>query len=133
MWGYKHENARNPEGITVHADDAAVNVNFWLTPDSANLSPGSGGLRIYTQLANETLSFEEINGQPPGEMREKLMRAGAKTIDVPYKQNRMVMFDSSLYHETQPFQFSSERYDEKRINFTLLFGVRGVDAKHKFI
>ena len=26
-------------GINIHADFAAVNVNFWITPDEANLDP----------------------------------------------------------------------------------------------
>jgi hypothetical protein len=30
-----------------HADFAAVNVNIWLTPDSANLDPTSGGMDVY--------------------------------------------------------------------------------------
>jgi tetratricopeptide (TPR) repeat protein len=28
--------------IDVHADDAVVSVNFWMTPNEANLSPGAG-------------------------------------------------------------------------------------------
>jgi hypothetical protein len=102
----------------------------WMTDDSANLSPGGGGLRIYTLSANESHSFEEINAQAPVAMRENLRAAGAEIIDVPYKQNRMVMFDSSLYHETQPFQFSTKRYDEKRINFTLLYGALQCPPTH---
>lgn len=31
----------------VHADDARVNLNFWVTPDDANLDPTSGGLVVY--------------------------------------------------------------------------------------
>lgn len=35
------------EGISVHADSASVNLNFWVTPDDANLDPTSGGLVVY--------------------------------------------------------------------------------------
>ena len=35
------------DGIGVHADNAAVNLNFWVTPDDANLDPSSGGLVVY--------------------------------------------------------------------------------------
>ena len=31
-------------GIVAHADQAKVNVNFWLTPDEANLDPTNGRL-----------------------------------------------------------------------------------------
>jgi len=70
-------------------------------------------------------------------MRKRLKSLpGARVIDVPYKQNRMIMFDSALFHETQAFKFSEKRYDEKRINFTLLYGVRTDDpdgARNKFL
>ena len=34
-------------GLHVHADDALVNVNFWITPDEANLDPERGGLLVW--------------------------------------------------------------------------------------
>ena len=40
LWAYKYDSQR--PGINAHADDAAVNVNFWVTPNSANLDPDSG-------------------------------------------------------------------------------------------
>jgi hypothetical protein len=33
-------------GIGIHADFAAINVNFWITPDDANLDPKSGGIQL---------------------------------------------------------------------------------------
>ena len=36
---------------SVHADNAAVNMNLWLTPDDANLDPDGGGLIIYRTRA----------------------------------------------------------------------------------
>ncbi len=38
-WAFKHDSARR--GLNIHADAAAVNVNFWITPDEANLNPES--------------------------------------------------------------------------------------------
>ena len=35
----------------MHADAAAVNVNFWLTPDDANLDPDGGGLVVWDKEA----------------------------------------------------------------------------------
>ena len=35
------------DGIQVHADHATVNLNFWVTPDDANIDPSSGGLVVY--------------------------------------------------------------------------------------
>ena len=43
------------------------------------------------------------------------------SADVPYKANRMVLFDSDLLHETAPLRFK-KGYKNRRINVTLLFG-----------
>lgn len=49
-WGYKYESERL--GTHVHADFAAVNVNYWITPDEANLDPNTGGLVIWDKPAH---------------------------------------------------------------------------------
>lgn len=46
LWAYKYDS--DYTGISTHADQAAVNVNLWITPDDANLDPNSGGLVIFT-------------------------------------------------------------------------------------
>lgn len=46
LWAYKYDS--DYTGINLHADEAAVNVNIWLTPDEANLDPESGGLVVFT-------------------------------------------------------------------------------------
>jgi tetratricopeptide (TPR) repeat protein len=46
IWGFKC-GPTLPADATTHADFAAVNVNFWITPDDANTEPDSGGLTIY--------------------------------------------------------------------------------------
>ena len=38
-WAFKYDSQLT--GIPLHADFAAVNVNFWITPDEANLDPGA--------------------------------------------------------------------------------------------
>ena len=40
-WAFKGLAARAT--IDAHADDAAITINFWVTPDAANLKPGGGG------------------------------------------------------------------------------------------
>jgi hypothetical protein len=45
FWSFKYDSAL--EGTRVHADFAAINANFWITPDEANLDPHSGGLIIW--------------------------------------------------------------------------------------
>ncbi|HEX4410060.1 MAG TPA: tetratricopeptide repeat protein [Xanthobacteraceae bacterium] len=119
-WAFKYDSRL--KGINIHADFAAVNVNFWITPDDANLEPESGGLVIWDQPAPIDQPFEAINN--PGAAAEKfLQESGAKTVTVPHRANRAVIFDSDLYHKTDHIVFK-EGYLNRRINITLLFGRR---------
>ena len=58
-WAYKYDSRQT--GIRVHADFAAVNVNFWITPDSANLNSSNGGLIVYKEKAPLDWSFNLYN------------------------------------------------------------------------
>lgn len=119
LWCYKYDSQY--EGISVHADEAAVNLNIWLTPDDANLDPASGGLVVYTAKPPESATAEEYN-QRGGEYADELLRStGYANVTIPYRQNRIVVFDSALYHKTDSFKFK-EGYENRRINLTLLFG-----------
>ena len=41
---------------------------------------------------------------------------------VPYRENRAVIFDSALFHQTDVYQFR-RGYRSRRINLTLLYGM----------
>lgn len=116
MWAYKYDSRR--EGIGIHADGASVNVNFWITPDSANLEPETGGLLIYPERAPEDWDFRDYNQDT---QKAEAAVAGKKPIRVSYAQNRAVIFDSRLFHATDKFHFRDE-YLLRRINITLLYG-----------
>ena len=60
-WSFKQDNART--ALAMHADAAAVNVNFWLTPDEANLDPDHGGLIVWNREAPREWNFKEYNDQ----------------------------------------------------------------------
>jgi hypothetical protein len=109
-------------GIGVHADFAAVNVNFWITPDEANLDPEHGGLIIWDVAAPLDWDFMKYNAAE-GEIRNYLRDTAAKSIVVPYRANRAVIFDSDLFHETDHIRFR-EGYENRRINVTMLYGRR---------
>jgi len=120
MWAYKYDSQYS--GIGVHADVAAINVNFWITPDEANLEPGTGGLVIYTHDAPRTWSFKHFN-HDHARINAYLESVGAKKITVPYRANRAVIFDSDLFHATDSFRFR-EGYENRRVNVTMLYGTR---------
>ena len=120
-WAFKYDSALS--GIGVHADFAAVNVNFWITADDANLDPEHGGLVIWDKPAPLEWTFERYNNVDTSEVREFLTRSDARSVTVPYRANRAVIFDSDLFHETDRISFK-EGYQNRRINITLLYGLR---------
>jgi len=126
-WGFKYDSRH--KGINIHADFAAVNVNFWIAPEEANLDPQSGGLVIWDKPAPLEWTFEQYNNPNSGQMiRNLLAQAGAKSVTVPHRANRAVIFDSDLFHETDRIVFK-EGYVNRRINITMLYGRREKAAK----
>ncbi|HEX9466039.1 MAG TPA: tetratricopeptide repeat protein [Alphaproteobacteria bacterium] len=120
-WAFKYDSRLS--GIPMHADFAAVNVNFWITPDEANLDPNSGGLVVWDKEAPTDWDFTSYNANVGG-MREFLTSSGARPVRVPHRQNRVVIFNSDLFHETDRINFA-DGYENRRINITLLYGTRG--------
>lgn len=121
-WSFKHDSARR--GLGMHADAAAVNVNFWVTPDEANLDPESGGLLVWDKEAPQDWNFKEYNSQKNrGKIEAFLQASGAQMVRIPYRCNRAVIFNSDLFHETDDVKFKDE-YLSRRINITLLYGFR---------
>jgi Tfp pilus assembly protein PilF len=128
-WGFKYDSRLR--GINIHADFAAVNVNFWITPDEANLDPEGGGLVIWDKPAPLDWTFAQYNNPNAGVMiRDFLARSGAKSVTVPYRANRAVIFDSDLFHETDRITFK-EGYRNRRINITMLYGRRETAAERE--
>ena len=119
-WAFKYDSRLS--GIPMHADFAAVNVNFWITPDAANLDAARGGLVIWDKEAPADWDFGPYNSDERA-MRDFLAKSGAQPVRVPHRQNRMVVFNSDLFHETDKISFA-EGYENRRVNITLLYGTR---------
>ena len=129
LWAYK--SAQRHIGVPVHADEATVSFNFWITPDEANLDKDTGGLLIYPKETRKPQhwSFMESNGIDYVEQIQNHL-AQYEPTRIPYKQNRLVIFDSALFHKTDFFKFK-EGYKDRRINLTIMFGKEnGVRRKH---
>lgn len=120
IWAFKYDS--HLKGINIHADFAAVNVNFWITPDEANLDAGHGGLVLWDKAAPLDWDFDTFNGDSTA-TRAFLASNGAQAVTVPYRANRAVVFDSDLFHETDVIRFR-DGYLNRRINVTLLYGDR---------
>ena len=121
IWAYKYDSTQ--QAIRVHADEAAVNVNFWITPDDTNQDPESGGLIAHTRTAPLSWDFQKFNDDETT-IRNFLASGANEPVTVAHRQNRVVMFDSNALHESDVFHFG-DHYVDRRINVTMLFGQRG--------
>ncbi|HWX88658.1 MAG TPA: tetratricopeptide repeat protein, partial [Rhizomicrobium sp.] len=119
-WAFKYDSKL--DGIGIHADEAAVNVNFWITPDGANRNPEGGGLVIWDKAAPLEWDFAKFNADESAAY-DFLAKNSAKSVRVPYLANRAVIFDSNLFHKTDAIDFA-EGYENRRINITMLYGRR---------
>ncbi|CAN0344165.1 unnamed protein product, partial [Ectocarpus sp. 8 AP-2014] len=90
------------------ADTAEINLNIWLTDDSANLgsveTDDGGGLTVFHAKPPGDWGFQEFN-QEPDAIQAFLEANDAGNTSVPYRQNRALMFDSMLFHQSDPFRF----------------------------
>jgi tetratricopeptide (TPR) repeat protein len=110
-------------GIGVHADAAAISVNFWITPDSANMEPERGGLIVYRRLPPPDWRLTGYDADMAA-IRDFVREVDARdTVAVPYSENRAVLFDGDLFHESGAVRFRPG-YENHRINITLLYGRR---------
>lgn len=123
-WAFKY--ALGGSGTRPHADEAAININLWLTPDEARRPGPSGGLRVHDVAVSDDWSFDDYNREPAA-MQALIGARGRTSVDVPYRCNRAVIFDSRLIHETLPYDFRSA-YADRRLNLTLLYGDRPQSA-----
>jgi tetratricopeptide (TPR) repeat protein len=108
--------------IDAHADDGAVSVNFWVTPDAANLRPGGGGLAVCRVPPPAEWRLTGY-GADKEEIAAFMARHAGDTLIAPYRENRAVLFESRLFHRSDAPLFASG-YENRRINVTLLFGRR---------
>ena len=121
-WAFKYDSEL--QGLNLHADAAAVNVNFWITPDEANLDQTSGGLVVWDKEAPDEWDFHAYNNDSnKDKVRDFLERNHAQAVTVPHRQNRALIFNSNLFHETDTISFKDD-YEHRRINVTLLYGYR---------
>ena len=99
-----------------------MNVNFWVTPNEANLDPSTGGLIVHHVEAPLDWDFETFNNDST-EIYNVIEKQGRGQSIIPYRENRAVVFNSDLFHETDCFDFRPD-YQHRRINVTMLFGDR---------
>jgi hypothetical protein len=116
-WAFEYD-TRLP-GTDIHGDDADFSLNLWITPDSANLDPTTGGLVVWDKTAPSDWSFDDYNSG--GErVRQYLRDTNAESTIIPYRENRAVLFKGHLFHRTDDFTFAPG-FANRRRSLTFLF------------
>lgn len=116
-WSFMHQ--RNV-GLNVHADNGAVTVDVWMTPDEFNLAPEAGGIRFFDVKRDAEMLIHEFNTV---EWAEEYFKKHTKGMSetVTYRCNRAVLFDASTFHESDRVNFRQDSAHAYRINLSLLF------------
>jgi tetratricopeptide (TPR) repeat protein len=129
MWCYRYDS--RGDGVRAHNGDGSVTLNFWLTPDDANVADSEGGgLIMYDKTHPAGWDWAMINARKDDPVvREQIhdYLADANSFAIPYRCNRAALFHSTLFHKTDPFAFR-DRYVDRRLNITLLFGRRAEES-----
>ena len=105
------------DGITPHADPAATNINVWITPDHCVEDANKNGLIIYRKKAPADWSYKDYNENVP---KIRSLLEGADKQEIKYKCNRMMMFDSNRFHETNGVCMKEGEWN-RRMNVTFMF------------
>lgn len=117
-WSFKCDNTKH--GIEMHADFATVNVNFWISDETGNRNPETGGLLVWDVEAPRDWPFEDYNRNEAKAMHF-LKEQKANVQRIAHKTNRVLIFNSALFHKTDEIDFADE-YEKRRLNVTLLYG-----------
>lgn len=123
MWAYKIDGGSHQPALSVHGDEANVNLNVWLSPEEEVGEDAGGGLQVWTKAAPSSWSFTEMNKCDSRRCHAHLERSAS--VIVPFRRNRLLLFKSSLFHQSVGMDgFPAVGYRRRRINLTLLFGDR---------
>jgi tetratricopeptide (TPR) repeat protein len=117
-WAFK--GLEGSSTVDVHADDAAITLNFWITPTAANLTPDRGGLAVCREPAPPDWEMEGYEADQE-RIVAFLEQHSGNTLRLPYRENRAVLFESRLFHASDSPEFAPT-YENHRINMTFLFG-----------
>ena len=116
-WAFVYDN--NAEGVTPHAYPACYNVNLWVSPDSSVEDSEKNGLILYDIKPPPTWTWREYNTDVKLIRKYLEYTKSEKTI-VPYRCNRLLIFNSKYFHETNKVSMKSGPIN-RRVNYTFMF------------
>ena len=112
----------------IHADNAALTLTLWLTPDEYNLDKNTGGLVLYdVKRSPEMLPHEHLSYTNSSKFVEENTKG--ENVVIKYKYNRAVLFDAWTFHKTDILDFSCQGIDSYRINISFAFNNPAIDIE----
>ena len=105
--------------VDVHADDAAISVNFWLTPNEANLNPDGSGLavcRVPPLVAWETRGYNAYENRIVAFLGQHV----AEVLILPYSGTGPACSSPHLFHHSNATELTIA-YEKRRVNLPFLF------------
>ena len=121
-WAYKYDNRIN-SGINIHGDTAAINVNFWLTEDEANIGGSEdepGGLIVFHKTSATGLEFDQYNVGDRDAQQAILEGSNFERTTVPYKENRVVIFRSEMFHTSDRYTLQYTIIHYYTLSYTII-------------
>jgi len=106
-------------GVPPHADPAVVNVNLWVTPDECVDDYTKNGLIVYDKTIPDGWTWEQYNCSTDL-IEGYLKESEAKERLVPYRCNRMTLFQSHYFHRTNGVSMKPGK-NNRRVNYTFMF------------
>ncbi len=120
-WTYKY--FQDESDGHVHADNGAVSLNLWITPDESNLENDTGGLVLWDKAVPD--EYFDVTGEEMMQMSQALItEPDAEPGYVSYACNRAMMFRSNVLHKTHRLKFK-DAYPHRRVSITFLYGKPG--------
>jgi hypothetical protein len=116
-WAYLHTRS---VGLSTHTDAGLVTLNLYLTPDKYNQEPGTGGLVLTTARRPPSVSLVEYNSEPWATQYFQREHSDDEFV-VEYRCNRLIIFDSRIYHRSDRIRFGGDGTRAMRTNVGVLF------------
>ena len=118
-WSFIYDNVG--KGTDFHADPSNINVNIWVTPNSAILNYNKNGLVICNKKPPNDWTREQWNGNEDNCIYNFLKEKEHFNTKIEYKCNRAILFDGALFHKTDDVETKDGVFN-KRVSYTMLYG-----------
>jgi len=104
-------------GVGPHTDPAQYTVNVWVTPNHSLANENSNGLIMYRKRFDNKRWMETYNWTLD-ESKEYVKHS--RKVNIPYKFNRAVIFESNQFHETDNV-IMKPGVNNCRVSYTFLY------------